>query len=91
MTRQLSLSPAKLRTLELLTKAPAVRHYRTPRQADYTWVHESAKVRSITQTLHQLFLDGLATVANDNRNQAVITERGREIMRMRRQRSIDPF
>ncbi|MBM6583538.1 hypothetical protein ILT44_25385 [Microvirga sp. BT689] len=91
MTRRLNLSPAKLRTLELLSEAPAYRKRRTPRQADYTWVHENAKARSITQTLHQLFLDGLATVANDNRNQAVITEKGRETVRMRRQRSVGTF
>jgi hypothetical protein len=88
---RIHLSPAKLPTLELLSEAPAYRKRRTPRMGDYTWVHEGAQGRPLTQTLHGLFHDGLATVANDNHDRAELTERGREIVCMRRQRSVRTF
>jgi hypothetical protein len=59
--------------------------------ADYTWVHEGAPGHPLTQTLHGLFQDGLATVANENHDRAVLTERGRAIAHSRRQRTASPF
>jgi len=83
MKKNLHLSAAKLRMLELLATEPAIRIHRTQKQGDYTWTHKDAKVRSITQALHGLFCDGLATVANDNGDKAVITDRGLQILRTR--------
>jgi len=83
--KKLHLSAARLRMLELLAAEPAIRIRRTQKQGDYTWIHKDATVKSITQALHGLFVDGLATVDNDNNDMAVITERGRTVLRMRRQ------
>jgi hypothetical protein len=68
--------------LRLLASEPAIRIHRTPRQGDYTWVHPEANVKSITQALHGLFCCGLAEIANDNQDMAVITERGLQVLRL---------
>jgi len=80
MKKILKLTTAKLRMLELLATEPAIRIHRTRKQGDYTWIHKDATAKSITQALHGLFVDGLATVANDNNDMAVITDRGLEIL-----------
>ena len=76
------ISQAQLRTLHLLDKKPAYRVYRTKRAYDYNWVHEDTHL-SLTSTLHRLFSRGYATVSPDNRNVAVLTEKGRQIVAAR--------
>ncbi len=72
----MAISEAQLRTLRLLNKKAAHRVYRTERAGDYTWIHEDSCI-ALTQTLHRLFSSGYATVSNDNRDVAVITQKGR--------------
>ncbi len=72
----MTISEAQLRTLRLLNKKAAHRVYRTERAGDYTWIHEDSRI-ALTQTLHQLFSSGYAMVSNDNRDVAVITQKGR--------------
>jgi DNA-binding PadR family transcriptional regulator len=78
----MTISQAQLRTLSLLHKKPACRVYRSDRSCDYTWVHDDAQVR-LTATLHKLFSSGYATISPDNRNVAVLTAKGREVLAAR--------
>ncbi len=75
------LSPAQLRTLALLSKGAATRHYYRERSGDYTWVHPAAP-KPITPKLHRLVVKGLATVCERDKNRAVITRRGQQVLRM---------
>jgi hypothetical protein len=75
----MTISKAQLRTLKLLHKEAAYRVYRSHQTADYTWVHEHTNI-SLTPTLHRLFSSGHATVSSDDRDIAVITERGRAVL-----------
>jgi hypothetical protein len=75
------VSPAQLRTLALLSQGAATRHYYPKRSGDYTWVHPAAP-KPITPTLHRLFVKGLATVCEMDKNRAVITPRGQQVLRM---------
>ena len=79
----MAISKAQLHTLRLLHQAPAHRVYRTPRAGDYTWKHENAQA-SLTSTLHRLFISGYATVSSNDRNMAVLTEKGRAVMAAQR-------
>jgi hypothetical protein len=78
----MTISQAQLRTLTLLDKKPAHRVYRSNRTCDYTWVHDDADVR-LTATLHKLFSRGCAMIRPDNRNVAVLTDKGREVLAAR--------
>jgi len=78
----MTISEAQLRTLRLLSKQAAYRVYRTKRAGDYTWVHEDSRI-ALTPTLHRLFSSGYATVSNDNRDVAVITQKGRAVIAAR--------
>jgi hypothetical protein len=78
----MAISEAQLRTLRLLNKQAAHRVYRTERAGDYTWIHEGSRI-ALTQTLHRLFSSGYATMSNDNRNVAVITQKGRAVVAAR--------
>ena len=78
----MNISQAQLRTLSLLHKKPACRVYRSDGSSDYTWVHDDADVR-LTATLHKLFSRGYATTSPENRNVAVLTEKGREVLAAR--------
>jgi hypothetical protein len=78
----MAISEAQLRTLRLLNKRAAHRVYRTERAGDYTWIHEDSRI-ALTQTLHRLFSSGYATVSNDNRDLAVITQKGRLVVAAR--------
>ena len=73
---RMTISKAQLRTLRLLNKQAAHRVYRSKRAGDYIWTHEDSRI-ALTQTLHRLFSSGYATVSNDNRDVAVITQKGR--------------
>jgi len=73
------VSPAQLRTLTLLSKGAATRRYYPRRPGDYTWVHP-ASTKPITPTLHRLFVKGLATVCEMDKNRAVITPRGQRVL-----------
>ena len=75
----MSISKAQLHTLRLLDQAAAHRVYRTRRAGDYTWKHEKAHV-PVTPTLHRLLSSGHATVSPDNRDMAVLTEKGRAVI-----------
>ena len=74
------VSPAQLRTLALLGRGAATRRYSPTRSGDYTWIHPDAS-RPITPTLHTLFVKGLATVCERDKNSAIITPRGTEVLR----------
>ncbi len=78
----MAVSKAQLRTLELLHKQAARRVYRSDRAGEYSWVHEQSNV-SLTSTLHRLFSSGYATVSTDNRDMAVLTEKGRAVVAAR--------
>ncbi len=71
----MAITKAQLHTLRLLHKAAAHGVYRSPRAGDYTWKHENAQA-SLTPTLHRLFIRGYATVSPNDRNMAVLTEKG---------------
>jgi DNA-binding PadR family transcriptional regulator len=75
----MTISQAQLRTLSLLHTKPACRVYRSNRACDYTWRHDDADIR-LTATLHKLFSSGYATISPENRNVAVLTEKGREVL-----------
>ncbi|WP_201865182.1 hypothetical protein [Microvirga soli] len=75
----MNITQPQLRTLNLLVKKPAYRVYRSDRAGDYTWVHDDADVR-LTATLHKLFSSGYATTSPENRNVAVLTAKGREVL-----------
>jgi hypothetical protein len=78
----MTISQAQLRTLSLLHTKPACRVYRSNRAGDYTWVHDDTHVR-LTVTLHRLFSSGYAMLSPENRNVAVLTEKGREMVAVR--------
>jgi hypothetical protein len=75
----MTISKAQLRTLRLLNKQAAQRVYRSQRAGDYIWMHEDSRI-ALTQTLHKLFTSGFATICNDNRDAAVITQKGRALV-----------
>ena len=78
----MAISEAQLRTLRLLNKKAAHRIYRSERADDYLWTHEDSRI-ALTQTLHRLFSSGYATVRSDNRDVAVITQKGRAVIAAR--------
>jgi len=78
----MTISQAQLRTLSLLHTKPACRVYRSNRACDYTWVHDGTHVR-LTATLHKLFSSGYAMISPENRNVAVLTAKGREMIAAR--------
>jgi hypothetical protein len=78
----MTISQAQWRTLNLLEKKPAYRVYRSDRADDYSWVHDDTRI-SLTQTLHRLFSSGYAMISPENRNVAVLTEKGREMVAVR--------
>jgi hypothetical protein len=78
----MTISQAQLRTLSLLHTKPARRVYRSNRTDDYSWVHDDTPVR-LTVTLHRLFSSGYAMLSPDNRNVAILTEKGREVVSVR--------
>jgi hypothetical protein len=78
----MTISQAQWRTLNLLHKKPAYRVYRSDRADDYSWVHDDTRI-SLTQTLHRLFSSGYAMISPENRNVAVLTEKGREMVAVR--------
>ncbi len=78
----MAISEAQLRTLRLLNKKAAHRVYRSQRADDYLWTHEDSGI-ALTATLHRLFSSGYATVSNDNRDMAVITQKGRAVVAAR--------
>jgi DNA-binding PadR family transcriptional regulator len=75
----MTISEAQLRTLRLLSRRAAHRVYRSRRAGDYIWTHEDSSI-ALTQTLHRLFSSGYATVRSDNRDMAVITQKGRAVV-----------
>jgi DNA-binding PadR family transcriptional regulator len=75
----MAVSKAQLRTLTLLNKKAAHRVYRSGRSAEYVWVHADTHL-SLTPTLHRLFTKGYATISPENRDIAVITEKGRAVV-----------
>ena len=78
----MTISEAQLRTLRLLDQQAAHRVYRSQRADDYTWTHEDSRI-ALTPTLHRLFSSGYVTVRSDNRNVAILTEKGREVVAVR--------
>ena len=78
----MTISQAQWRTLNLLDTKPAYRVYRSDRADDYSWVHDDGHVR-LTATLHKLFSRGYAMTSPENRNVAVLTEKGREMVAVR--------
>jgi hypothetical protein len=78
----MAISQAQWRTLNLLDKKPAYRVCRSDRADDYSWVHDDTHVR-LTATLHRLFSSGHAMTSPENRNVAVLTEKGREMVAVR--------
>ena len=79
----MTISQAQLRTLNLLDKKPACRVYRSNRADDYNWVHDDTHI-SLTPTLHRLFSSGYAMLSPDNRDVAVLSEKGRDVVAVRR-------
>jgi hypothetical protein len=75
----MTISEAQLRTLKLLHKDAARRVYRSNRPDDYSWIHDDARV-PLTPTLHRLFSRGYAMISPENRNVAVLTEKGRAVV-----------
>jgi hypothetical protein len=75
----MTLSEAQLRTLKLLHKDAARRVYRSNRPDDYSWIHDDARV-PLTPTLHRLFSCGYTMISPENRNVAVLTEKGRAVV-----------
>jgi hypothetical protein len=78
----MTISQAQWRTLNLLDKKPAYRVYRSDRADDYSWVHDDTRI-SLTPTLHRLFSSGYAMLSPGNRNVAILTEKGREVVAVR--------
>jgi hypothetical protein len=77
------ITKAQLRTLRLLNEEAAYRVYHSRQSAaDYTWVHKQSNV-TLTPTLHKLFSIGYAAVCADNKDIAVITEKGRAVINER--------
>ena len=86
----MTISEAQLRTLRLLNNRAAHRVYRSQRADDYTWTHEDSHI-ALTPTLHRLFSSGYATVSSDNRDVAVITQKGRAMVAARGSAEKAPF
>ncbi|ANY77196.1 hypothetical protein BB934_02345 [Microvirga ossetica] len=78
----MTISEAQLRTLRLLDQQAAHRVYRSQRADDYTWTHEDSRI-ALTPTLHRLFSSGYAMLSPGNRNVAILTEKGREVVAVR--------
>ena len=78
----MTISQAQLRTLNLLDKKPACRVYRSDSASEYSWVHDDTPI-PLTATLHRLFSSGCAMISPDNRDEAVLTAKGREIVAVR--------
>jgi hypothetical protein len=81
----MAITQQQLHTLRLLRKEPARRVYRPHYPDDYSWVHKDAQ-KPVTGTLHRLFSRGYATVTPNDRNMAVLTEKGRAVVAARRSR-----
>ncbi len=75
----MTITQQQLHTLRLLRKGPARRVYRPDYPDDYSWVHKDAQ-KPVTGTLHRLFSRGYATVDPNDRNMAVLTDRGRAVV-----------
>jgi hypothetical protein len=75
----MTITQQQLHTLRLLRKEPARRVYRPHYPDDYSWVHKDAQ-KPVTGTLHRLFSRGYATVTPNDRNMAVLTEKGRAVV-----------
>jgi hypothetical protein len=75
----MAITQQQLHTLRLLRKEPARRVYRPHYPDDYSWVHKDAQ-KPVTGTLHRLFSRGYATVTPNDRNMAVLTEKGRAVV-----------
>lgn len=75
----MTITQQQLHTLRLLCKEPARRVYRPHYPDDYSWVHKDAQ-KPVTGTLHRLFSRGYATVTPNDRNLAVLTDRGRAVV-----------
>jgi hypothetical protein len=75
----MTITRQQMHTLRLLRKEPARRVYRTHYPDDYTWVHTDAQ-KPVTGTLHRLFSRGYATVTPNDRNMAVLTDKGRAVI-----------
>ena len=75
----MTITQPQLYTLRLLRKEPARRFYWSNRSHDYTWVHKDAQ-KPITTMLHRQFSSGYARLSSNDRNMAVLTERGRAVV-----------
>ena len=75
----MAFSQAQLRTLRLLHKKAARRIYRSHRPSDYTWVHDDTDI-PLTPTLHRLLSSGYVTISPDNKDVAIITDKGRAVV-----------
>ena len=75
----MTITQQQLHTLRLLRQEPARRVYRPHYPDDYSWVHKDAQ-KPVTGTLHRLFSRGYATVTPNDRNLAVLTDRGRAVV-----------
>jgi DNA-binding MarR family transcriptional regulator len=75
----MTITQQQLHTLRLLREEPARRIYRPHYPDDYSWVHKDAQ-KPVTGTLHRLFSRGYATVTPNDRNMAVLTEKGRAVV-----------
>ena len=78
----MTITQQQLHTLRLLRKEPARRVYRPHYPDDYSWVHKGAQ-KPVTGTLHRLFSRGYATVTPNDRNMAVLTEKGHAVVAAR--------
>jgi hypothetical protein len=81
----MTITQQQLHTLRLLRKEPARRIYRPHYPDDYSWVHKDAQ-KPVTGTLHRLFSRGYAMVTPNDRNMAVLTEKGHAVVAARRSR-----
>ncbi len=75
----MTITRQQMHTLRLLRKEPARRVYRTHYPDDYTSVHTDAQ-KPVTGMLHRLFSRGYATVTPNDRNMAVLTDKGRAVI-----------
>ena len=78
----MTITQQQLHTLRLLRQEPARRVYRPHYPDDYSWVHKDAQ-KPVTGTLHRLFSRGYATVTSNDRNIAVLTDKGRAVVTAR--------
>ena len=75
----MTITQPQLHTLRLLRNEAARRVYRPHYPDDYSWVHKDTQ-KPVTGTLHRLFSRGYATVTPNDRNMAVLTEKGRAVV-----------